>query len=127
MTTTQTWQFKTNHSLDRRRAMSQRLRETYPDRVPVIIETGSPGLTLNKVRFLAPHESTLQRLFVEVRKQVLDNGTPVTPDKALFLLFGDAQAMMPLTRSVSQLYSQCRDQDDNMLYGRLMQESTFGQ
>jgi hypothetical protein len=122
----QQWKFKTDHPLDKRRDIVRKLRESYPDRVPIIIEPDTHSqLGLSRVRFLAPHNSTLQKLFIEIRKQTLENDKPM-PDMALFVLFGDAQIMAPMAHTVGQLYAQCADPEDGMLYGRLMRESTFG-
>jgi len=124
---TQQWKFKTDHALDKRRDIVRRLRDSYPERVPIVIEPDArSGLDLHKVRFLAPRDSTLQKLFVEIRKQTQNDGQSVPPDMALYVLFGNAQVMAPLSRTVGQLQAQCADPEDGMLYGRLLRESTFG-
>lgn len=140
----QQWKFKTDHPLDKRRDIVNKLRESYPNRVPIIIEPdGASQLGLSPVRFLAPHDSTLQKLFIEIRKQTQDNnnlvpsdvahgnenrskGALLPSDVALYVLFGEAQIMAPMTHTVGQLYAQCADPEDGMLYGRLMREFTFG-
>ncbi len=101
---------------------AERLREKYPERIPVILVRGAkidpsfPHLPKNK--FLVPKSLTLGMFSYVVRKQLT-----LPPEKALFLFVGNS---LPTTGSlISELYHHYRH-DDGALHMVYMSESVFG-
>src|SRR3990167_9553115 len=81
--------FKSQFSLEDRRAEAARVRARYPDRIPVIVEV-SPKADLpqlDKKKFLTPGDLTVGQFAHTIRKKMnLDS------HKAMFLLIGNRLA-----------------------------------
>jgi len=114
--------FKSRTSLSARIAESERIRQRFPGRVPVIVEKASRAAdvaTLHKCRFLAPENMTMGQFIYVIRKNL-----SLPPEKALFLFVGD---MLPTTATLmSELYVYHKDPHDGFLYIKYSSESTFG-
>ena len=101
---------------------AERLREKYPERIPVILLRGTkidPAFPhLQKNKFLVPRSLTLGMFSYVVRKQLT-----LPPEKALFLFVGDS---LPTTGSfMSELYHHYKN-TDGALHVIYMSESAFG-
>ena len=74
---------KLNPSSDKRKQESQKIREKYPDRVPVICEKDpkSKMKNIDKTKYLVPNDLTVSQFYYIIRKRLeLDKSS------ALFLL-----------------------------------------
>jgi GABA(A) receptor-associated protein len=115
--------FKNEHDLAKRKEVAEKIREKYPDRVPVIVEkdprpkTDAPDI--DKKKFLVPADLAVGKFVFEIRKHMTD----LSPDKAIFIFVQDA--MPPTSDLMSQVYERSKD-EDGFLYVTYSGESTFG-
>ncbi|KAH9053839.1 autophagy-related protein 8 precursor [Lactarius vividus] len=107
--------FKDEHPFEKRKAEAERIRQKYPDRIPVICEkadrTDIP--TIDKKKYLVPS-------FVYViRKRI-----KLAPEKAIFIFVDET--LPPTAALMSAIYEEHKD-EDNFLYVSYSGENTFGQ
>nr|XP_043620496.1 autophagy-related protein 8C-like isoform X1 [Erigeron canadensis] len=112
--------FKLDHPLEKRQAESSRIREKYPDRVPVIVEraekTDIPDI--DKKKYLVPADLTIGQFVYVVRKRI-----KLSPEKAIFVF---VKNMLPPTAALmSAIYEEHKD-EDGFLYTSYSGENTFG-
>ncbi|GER44927.1 autophagy-related protein [Striga asiatica] len=83
--------FKLEHPLERRQAESSRIREKYPDRVPVIVEKAGKSeiADIDKKKYLVPADLTVGQFVYVVRKRI-----KLSAEKAIFVFVND---MLPST------------------------------
>ncbi len=112
--------FKDSTSLEKRLAEASRVRQRYPDKVPVIVEkaakTDIPEMDKNK--FLVPSDLTVGQFVYVIRKRL-----QLSPEKALFVFVGNV--LPPTSSLMREIYAQHKDAD-GFLYVRYSGESTFG-
>ncbi|KAH9651860.1 Autophagy-related protein 8C [Citrus sinensis] len=74
--------FKLEHPLERRQAESARIREKYPDRIPVIVEKAerSDIPDIDKKKYLVPADLTVGQFVYVVRKRI-----KLSAEKAIFI------------------------------------------
>ncbi|KAL0305938.1 UNVERIFIED_CONTAM: Autophagy-related protein 8C-like [Sesamum calycinum] len=112
--------FKVEHPLERRQAESTRIREKYPDRIPVIVEKAerSDVPNIDKKKYLVPADLTVGQFVYVVRKRI-----KLSPEKAIFVF---VKNMLPPTASLmSAIYDEYKDVD-GFLYMTYSGENTFG-
>ncbi|KAG8343186.1 putative microtubule-associated protein 1A/1B, light chain 3 [Trypanosoma vivax] len=112
--------FKNTHSLEERQGESARIREKYPDYVPVICErsrTCTVG-SLTKFKFLARQDHTVGQFIFGLRA-----GMQMEPEAALFL-YVDGY-VPPTNVQMADIYAKHRD-EDGFLYVNYSSEATFG-
>ncbi|XP_014517663.1 autophagy-related protein 8A [Vigna radiata var. radiata] len=112
--------FKLQHPLERRKAEASRIREKYPDRIPVIVEkaerTDIPDI--DKKKYLVPADLTVGQFVYVVRKRI-----KLGAEKAIFVFINDT---LPSTAALmSAIYEENKDQD-GFLYMTYSGENTFG-
>ncbi|VDM26088.1 unnamed protein product [Hydatigera taeniaeformis] len=85
--------FKESRSFDERLNDATKIKQKYPDRIPVIVERhpGSQINDLDKHKFLVPNDITVAQFMWIIRKRL-----QLSPEKALFLFFDD---YVPQTRN----------------------------
>ena len=113
-------QFKLEHPLDKRQAEAERIRDKYPDRIPVIVEKapGSDISDIDKKKYLVPSDLTVGQFVYVIRKRI-----KLSPEKAIFVFVNN---ILPPTAAVmSALYEEQRDAD-GFLYIAYSGENTFG-
>jgi GABA(A) receptor-associated protein len=113
--------FKQTHTLSYRFNESNKLREKYPDRIPVICETdpnNSNIVHLKKTKYLVPGDLTVGQFVYVLRKQMT-----LRQEEAVFLLINNT--LLPTAALMCQIYNQHKD-EDGFLYAYLSKESTFG-
>nr|GEY98151.1 arogenate dehydratase/prephenate dehydratase 1, chloroplastic [Tanacetum cinerariifolium] len=98
--------FKIEHPLEKRLAESSRIREKYPDRVPVIVEraekTDIPDI--DKKKYLVPADLTVGQFVYVVRKRI-----KLSAEKAIFVF---VKNMLPPTAALmSAIYEEHKDED----------------
>ncbi|KAH1146600.1 hypothetical protein GLYMA_15G108200v4 [Glycine max] len=93
--------FKLQHPLERRQAEASRIREKYPDRIPVIVEKAErsdiPDIDKKKIKLSA--------------------------EKAIFVFINNT--LPPTAALMSAIYEENKDQD-GFLYMTYSGENTFG-
>ncbi|KAK7348450.1 hypothetical protein VNO80_23008 [Phaseolus coccineus] len=112
--------FKLEHPLERRQAESTRIRDKYPDRIPVIVEraerTDIPDI--DKKKYLVPADLTVGQFVYVVRKRI-----KVSAEKAIFVFINNT--LPPTAALMSSIYEENKD-DDGFLYMTYSGENTFG-
>lgn len=113
--------FKQKHSLEKRKAESVRMRSTYPDRIPIVVERAHQCTLadIDKKKFLVPGDLTFGQFVYVVRKRL-----GLTLKDALFLFAGDT---LPANSNlVSVIYQTNKDKEDGFLYITYASENPFG-
>ncbi len=112
--------YKQTYSFSQRLAESQRIREKFPGRVPIIVEKSprSDIAQIDKKKFLVPGELTVGQFIFVIRKRMT-----LPPEKALFLFCENA---LPTTNMMMrEVYAQYMS-NDGFMYCTYSGESTFG-
>ncbi|EJT98548.1 light chain 3 [Dacryopinax primogenitus] len=112
--------FKDEHPFEKRKAEAERIRQKYPDRIPVICEKEdrSDVPTIDKKKYLVPSDLTVGQFVYVIRKRI-----KLAPEKAIFIFVND---MNPATSQLmSAVYEEHKD-EDNFLYVTYSGENTFG-
>ncbi|KAF7800739.1 autophagy-related protein 8d [Senna tora] len=112
--------FKMEHPLERRQAEAARIREKYPDRIPVIVERAekSDVPEIDKKKYLVPADLTVGQFVYVVRKRI-----KLSPEKAIFIF---VKNMLPPTAAImSGVYEEYKD-EDGFLYIVVESESLGG-
>jgi GABA(A) receptor-associated protein len=115
-------QFQMDHTFEERHKESTRVRTSYPDRVPCIVEIkpGDELPHLDKRKYLVPKSLTWPQFLFVLRKRL-----KLRPDKALFLFVNNILIAGASDRSVGQ-FDQDHRSDDGFLYVFLAAENAFG-
>ncbi|KAG2637276.1 autophagy-related protein 8A-like [Panicum virgatum] len=112
--------FKMEHDLVKRQSESARIRDKYPDRIPVIVEkAGKTDVPeIDKKKYLVPADLTVGQFIYVVRKRI-----KLSPEKAIFVFVKDT--LPPTASLMSAIYEENKD-EDGFLYMTYSGENTFG-
>ncbi|OAY81817.1 Autophagy-related protein 8C [Ananas comosus] len=121
--------FKLEHPLERRQAEAARIREKYPDRIPVIVEKAErsdiPDIDKKKsvlnfmpLKYLVPADLTVGQFVYVVRKRI-----KLSAEKAIFIFVKNT--LPPTAAIMSAIYEEHKD-EDGFLYMTYSGENTFG-
>ena len=112
--------FKAKYPLSNRIAECIRVREKYPDRIPIICERNwnSKIQLLDKSKFLVPHDFTLGQFMYTLRIRL-----QLPCEKALFIFINGT--LQPINSGLSILYDTYKD-NDGFLYLAFSEENVFG-
>ncbi|GLT83282.1 hypothetical protein SLE2022_015790 [Rubroshorea leprosula] len=112
--------FKLEHPLERRQAEAARIREKYPDRIPVIVERAerSDIPDIDKKKYLVPADLTVGQFVYVVRKRI-----KLSAEKAIFIFVKNT--LPPTAALMSAIYEENKD-EDGFLYMTYSGENTFG-
>jgi GABA(A) receptor-associated protein len=119
--------FKDESTFDKRVQLSTRLREQYPDKIPVIVEaykSNKDSLNLVNTRFLINECESVHKLIYEARKKIEN----LRPEEALFFFCKTSDGgdiLAPSTSTMGQLYEKYKDAD-GMLYFVVTKEQVYG-
>ena len=136
--------FRSEYTLDERKVESARLKEKYPDRIPIVVEADK-SLKLDKCKFLVPKKCTRKSKRVATgtdatQEQLPDEFTmghamatirkrcALTPEQALFFFVEDgsgAKQLLSVTELISSVAAR-HTNEDGFLYLYLTKENTFG-
>ncbi|XP_020593982.1 autophagy-related protein 8C [Phalaenopsis equestris] len=110
--------FKLEHPLERRQAEAARIREKYPDRIPVIVEKAerSDIPDIDKKKYSA--DLTVGQFVYVVRKRI-----KLSAEKAIFIFVKNT--LPPTAAMMSAIYEENKD-EDGFLYMTYSGENTFG-
>jgi len=112
--------FKAEHTQDKRKAEAQKIREKYPDRIPVIVEKvqRSDIEEIDKKKYLVPADLTVGQFVYVIRRRI-----KLPPERAIFLYVDN---VLPSTAALmSKVYDDYKD-EDGFLYIKYSGENTFG-
>ena len=106
--------------VEKRQAEARRIREKYPDRIPVIVEKADKSdiPSIDKKKYLVPSDLTVGQFTYVIRKRI-----QVNPEKALFIFVRNI--LPPNAALISDVYGDYKD-DDGFLYLTYSGENTFG-
>ncbi|KAK4798719.1 hypothetical protein SAY86_031045 [Trapa natans] len=108
------------HPLEKRQVESARIREKYPDRIPIIVEKAerSDIPDIDKKKFLVPRDLNVGQFVYVVRKRI-----NLSAEKAIFVFVNNT---LPSTSAlISTIYEENKD-EDGFLYMTYSGENTFG-
>jgi len=114
--------YKKMKSLEERLQESTKMREKYPNTVPVIVEQPQGTCTLppmDKKKFLVPKELQLGKYISVIRKRML-----ITPIQAIFVFVGN-NILPRHSDTMGNIYNAHKD-EDGFLYITYNGENTFG-
>ncbi|KAF1895302.1 hypothetical protein Lal_00043948 [Lupinus albus] len=105
---------------ERRQAEASRIREKYPDRIPVIVEKAERNdiPDIDKKKYLVPADLTVGQFVYVVRKRI-----KLSAEKAIFVFINNT--LPPTAAMMSAIYEENKDQD-GFLYMTYSGENTFG-
>ncbi|CAA7044614.1 unnamed protein product [Microthlaspi erraticum] len=112
--------FKQEHDFEKRKAEALKIREKYPDRIPVIVEKAeqSDVPDIDKKKYLVPADLTVGQFVYVVRKRV-----HLSAEKAIFIFVDNV--LPPTGAMMSSIYDEKKD-EDGFLYVTYSGENTFG-
>ncbi len=96
----------------KRKTESMKIKEKYPDRVPIICEKDpkSKLMDIDKNKYLVPNDLTVSQFSFIIRKRLsLDKSS------ALFLLVNGKNSITG-DSALSEIYEKYKDPDDGFLY-----------
>ncbi|TIB93662.1 hypothetical protein E3Q19_00860 [Wallemia mellicola] len=111
---------KDEHPFEKRKAEAERIRQKYPDRIPVICEKGDKTdiPTIDKKKYLVPSDLTVGQFVYVIRKRI-----KLAPEKAIFIFVNEE--LPPTAALMSAIYNEHKD-EDGFLYVTYSGENTFG-
>jgi GABA(A) receptor-associated protein len=114
--------FRSIHCFETRANESARIRDKFPDRIPIIVEQAKHSSAdlpkLDKKKYLVPGDLNLSQFIFIIRRRV-----SLTSDKALFMF---VKGVLPVTGVLMrELYSEYKDAD-GFLYMEYCGENVFG-
>jgi GABA(A) receptor-associated protein len=112
--------YKEKFTLKNRIEESTRIKEKYPDKLPVIVDKhrSSTAPAIDKNKFLVPLELTLGHFVFIIRKRI-----NINPEEALFMFVNDK--ILPMSTLMSSIYKEHTD-IDGFLYVFYTLENTYG-
>ncbi|KAJ9512188.1 hypothetical protein QJQ45_012658 [Haematococcus lacustris] len=104
----------------KRKAEAARIKDKYPDRIPVIVEKADKSdiPDIDKKKYLVPSDLTVGQFVYVIRKRI-----KLTPEKAIFIFVRNI--LPPTAALMSSIYEEHRD-EDGFLYITYSGENTFG-
>ncbi|KAJ4881134.1 Autophagy protein Atg8 ubiquitin-like protein [Raphanus sativus] len=112
--------FKQEHDLEKRSAEAARIREKYPDRIPVIVEKAEKSdiPTIDKKKYLVPADLTVGQFVYVIRKRI-----KLSAEKAIFIFVDN---VLPPTGALMSAVYEDKKEEDGFLYVTYSGENTFG-
>jgi len=108
-------------NLEERLNTVNKIKQKYPDRVPVVICKSKNEKTLKDIgqtRYLVPKKVNIVDLLVVIRKKL-----DVTKHQAIFIFAGNS--LIPMNTTMEEVYNQYHN-GDGILYIFYSLENTFG-
>ncbi|MHA2037170.1 MAG: hypothetical protein ACW98X_12090 [Promethearchaeota archaeon] len=113
--------FKRKVSLTDRKAECKKMLYKYNDRIPVILE--SDNIKLDKIKYLVPNNINVSHFTNIVKKRVC-NSVEEYKSNSFIITFDNT--IPTASETLQSLYDKYKDKDDSFLYGKLLNENTFG-
>lgn len=114
------FEYKEEHTFEKRRAEGEKIRKKYPDRVPVIVEKAPKSRigSLDKKKYLVPSELSVGQFYYLIRKRIQLQATD-----ALFFFVNNA--IPPTSATMGSLYQE-HHEEDFFLYVAYSDEDVYG-
>jgi len=113
--------FQKTFSLEKRLEESNKIKEKYENKIPIIVEKSKAGNLpkIDKCKFLVPSDMTLGQFIYVLRRRIkLD-------EKEAIYIFVDKNVLPQTSASMVQLYDQYKNKD-GFLYMSYCNENVFG-
>jgi len=113
-------EFKQENNFELRVSESQKMKEKFPDRIPVIVEKDQKSELpeISKKKYLVPNDLTVGQFLHIIRKRI-----NLPPEKAIFIFVNDI--LPPTSSLMNSLYDEYAD-EDGFLYVKYSGENTYG-
>jgi GABA(A) receptor-associated protein len=113
--------FTEYHTFEKRKAISNRIAQVYPDRIAIVINQLNDNTpTTSKYKFLVSKGSSFGNFSNNVREYI----TSINSQQALFF-FVNGTVLVPNDALISTVYDRYKA-DDNILYVVYALENTYG-
>lgn len=108
------------HPFEKRELEAKRIREKYPDRIPVICEKDSRSdiPEIDKKKYLVPQDLTVGQFVYVIRKRI-----KVKAEKAIYIFI---DSVLPPTAALMSAIYETHRSKDGFLYVTYSGENTFG-
>jgi len=115
------FRFREENNLEQRKSEAEKIRNKYPDRIPVVVERvpNSQIQEIDKRKFLVPNDISVAQFMWIIRKRI-----QLPSEKAIFLFVN--KTIPQSSSTMGQIYTNFRD-EDGFLYIAYSGENTFGQ
>jgi len=111
--------YKTRFSLSQRQEEANRVLKKYPDRIPVIVESNTKELVIDKNKYLVPAEITIGEFIYVLRKRI-----KLGPEQGLYIFLNNN--IIPNTSTfISRIYANHKEKC-GFLFLVITKENTFG-
>lgn len=113
--------FKKNNSFEKRIAESKRIKNRYPNRIPIIVSKDNRCKVvddIDKHKYLVPTDLTIGQFMFVIRKRI-----NLKAEQSIYLF--SKGSLPPTSQLISEIYELNKD-DDGFLYITYTGESTFG-
>ena len=109
---------KTNEKIDYN--ILEKIKEKYPDKVPIIIREIHPHLELSRRKYIVPKDITYGQLLFTIRSKMKN----LKSSEALYLLAGKKYTFVPITKTIGSTFDEYNENGFILL--TVTKESTFG-
>ena len=116
-----TSKYKTQNDEEKRKIEANKIRERYPDRIPVICEKSETSKLpdIDNTKFLVPNDFTAFHFICMIRKRIK------LPEKDCLYFFVNGKNLLKGDTLIAQIYEKKRD-PDGFLYIIYTEEPSFG-
>jgi len=114
------FRFREENNLEQRKSEAEKIRNKYPDRIPVVVERvpNSQIPEIDKRKFLVPNDISVAQFMWIIRKRI-----QLPSEKAIFLFVN--KTIPQSSSTMGQIYTNFKD-EDGFLYISYSGENTFG-
>jgi len=114
------FKFKEENTFDQRARDSRKIRDKYPERIPVIVERAANSniADIDKHKFLVPGDISMAQFMWIIRKRI-----HLPAERALFVFIG--KTIPQSSANMGAIYEEHCD-EDGFLYIAYSGENTFG-
>jgi GABA(A) receptor-associated protein len=115
------YEFKLRYPFDRREKESQRIRQKYSDKIPIVLEKAetSDVPVLDKTKYLVPEDLTVGQFMFTIRQKIkLDSSESI-------FFFVNNEYIPAVSETMSELYNNKKDAD-GFLYITYSKMEAFG-
>lgn len=111
--------------LETRKMLAQKVKERYPNFLPIICEPGDlndESIRIHKRKFLCPSSMKIGE-FVRVVRSRIDK---LESSEAIYLFAGTKSSIPSNTMTVEDAYGKYASEEDGLLYIKFAKENCFG-
>ncbi len=109
---------KTNEKIDYN--ILEKLKEKYPNKIPIIVKEIHPDLELSRRKYLVPKDITYGQLLHSIRSKMKN----LKSSEALYLLAGKKYTFVPISQTIGSTFEDYNENGFILL--TVTKESTFG-